>query len=103
MPSLTSVIDDIMTYCVDENGYGRMFDFKCKGINTEVENYEEFRAWNIQCLEEMSDEDQTWVWGLCKRIGCSNLGMMDMEDCGIWTADQFFFDKNKKLCIVHPR
>ena len=92
-----------MAYCVDINGYGRMFDLECNGVDTEVEDYEGFRAWNIKCLGEMTYKEQTWIWELCKRIGSSNLGMMDMEDCGIWTADQFFFDKNKKLCIVHPR
>jgi hypothetical protein len=100
---MSSVIENIMAYCVDEDGYGRMFDFKSDGIDTEVENYERFRTWNIMCLGEMSDEDQMWVWGLCKRIGSSAIGMMDMEDCGIWKADQFFFDTKKKLCIVHPR
>ena len=100
---MSSIIEDIMAYCVNADGYGRMFDFKCRGINTRVEDYEGFRAWNLKCLEEMSYEDKVWVWGLCKRLGSSSVGMMDMEDCGIWTADQFFFDKNKKLCIVHPR
>ena len=97
------LIEDIMAYCVDAEGYGRMFDFKCRGIDTEVEDYEGFRAWNVKCLEEMSDSTRMWVWELCKYLKDYNLGMMDMEDCGIWTADQFFFDKNKKLCIVHPR
>jgi hypothetical protein len=97
------IIENIMAYCVDINGYGRMFDLECNGVDTEVEDYEGFRAWNIKCLGEMTYKEQTWIWELCKRIGSSNLGMMDMEDCGIWTADQFFFDKNKKLCIVHPR
>ena len=100
---MSSVIENIMAYCVNADCYGRMFDFKCRGIDMENENYAAFRAWNIKCLEEMKYEDQVWVWGLCKRIGSSTIGMMDMEDCGIWTADQFFFDKNKKLCIVHPR
>jgi hypothetical protein len=100
---MSSIIDNIMTYCVDADGYGRMFDFKCEGIYTEVEDYAAFREWNIKCLGEMNYEDQVWVWGLCRRIGGFNVGMMDMDNCGIWTADQFFFDKNKKICIVHPR
>jgi len=100
---MSSIIENIMAYCIDEDGYGRMFDFKCKGINTEVEDYAAFRMWNITCLAQMSDEDLLWVWGLCKRIGSSTIATMDMEDCILWTADQFFFDKKKRLCIVHPR
>ena len=98
-----SLIENIMTYCVNADGYARMFDFKCRSIDIEVENYEEFRAWNIKCIEEMSYENKLWLSGLCMRIRNSSVGMMDMEDCGIWVADQFFFDMNKKLCIVHPR
>lgn len=96
MPTL---IENIMSHCIDSNSYGRMFDFKCNVF----EDYEGFMEWNIKCLEEMSHEDQVWMWDLCKRLKDCNIGMMDLEECGIWTADQFFFDKNKKICIVHPR
>ena len=96
-------IKSIMTGIVCKDSFGRMYDFKCKGIDGFADDYDEFYNWNKSCLEKMSYEDQIWVWGLCKRLGSSNVGMMDMEDCGIWTADQFFFDKNKKLCVVHPR
>ena len=97
------LIENIMSFCVDDDSYERMFDFKSKGIDTQVENYEEFYNWNKKCVEEMAYEDKLWLNGLCMRLKNSKLGMMDLEDCGIWTADQFFFDKNKKLCIVHPR
>jgi len=91
-----------MVYCVDKLSFERMQDIESKGID-EFKDYEEFINWNEKCLEEMSYEDQIWVWGLCKRLMDSMVNIMDMEDCGIWTADQFYFLKNKKICIVHPR
>jgi hypothetical protein len=100
---MTEIIESIMSYIVCEESFGRMYDFKCKGIEGFADDYGAFYNWNKTCLEEMSDSTRTWVWGLCNCLKDSNLGMMDLEDCGIWTADQLFFDKNKKLCIVHPR
>ena len=96
-------IKSIMTGIVCKESFGRMYDFKCRGIDGFADDYDVFYNWNKTCLEEMHDEELIWIWGLCNYIKGSHMKMMDLEDCGIWTADQYFFDKNKKLCVVHPR
>jgi hypothetical protein len=96
------LILSIMTHVVPEYYYERMLGEECRGID-KSESYHDFLAWNKYCLEELSFEDVSWVWGLCQRINYNKIGMMDMEDCGIWEADAIFYDINKKLIIVHPR
>ena len=91
-----------MSHIVPECYYERMLDQECKGIYQE-ETYHSFLAWNKSCLEELPFEDVNWVWGLCRRLNKAEIGMMDMECCGIWEADTIFYDRNKRLVIVHPR
>ena len=92
----------IMTHVVEECYYERMLGEECKGVE-EAETYNDFFAWNKSCLEELSHDDVKWVWGLCQRLNIKTIGMMDMEDCGIWNADSIYYDLNKNLVIVHPR
>ena len=92
----------IMTHVVPDCYYERMIGQKCKAID-EGETYSDFLAWNKSCLEELSFEDVNWVWGLCKRLNKGEIGMMDMECCGVWKADSIFYDTYKNLVIVHPR
>jgi hypothetical protein len=91
-----------MSHVVPECYYERMDFQECKGTFRE-ETYNDFLAWNKSCLEELSFDDVKWVWGLCDRMNHGRIGMMDMEDCGIWEADTVFYDRNKNLIIVHPR
>jgi len=92
----------ILTHVVEECYYERMLGENCKGIDVAT-TYNDFFLWNKKCLEELSYEDVNWVWGLCNRLNLKKIGMMDMEDCGIWKADTIFYDLNKQLVIVHPR
>lgn len=92
----------IMTHIVEACYYERMVGESCRGIDLSM-SYDDFFLYNKACLEELSYEDLNWVWGLCKRLNRRQIGMMDMEDCGIWEADAIFYDLNKNLCIVHPR
>ena len=102
MTDKTILILRVMSHIVPECYYERMIGEECRGID-KVENYREFLAWNRSCLEELSLEDIKWVWGLCDRMNKTEVGMMDMECCGIWEADTIFYDRNKMLVIVHPR
>ena len=92
----------ILTHVVEECYYERMVSEECKGIDAAT-RYNDFFLWNKKCLEELSYEDVNWVWGLCNRLNLKKIGMMDMEDCGIWKADTIFYNLNKELVIVHPR
>jgi hypothetical protein len=72
----------------------------CKSIDPSL-SYDEFLAWNKKCIDELSSEDLSWLWGFSNRL--NKIGMMDMEDCGVWKADSFYYDADKQLVIVHPR
>jgi len=95
-------MSDIMSYLVDSDSFQRMKDLECSGVNIFV-TYDDFIIWNKQCLNELPFDEHVWILGLCTRLKSSKICMMDLEDCGIWTADAFFYDKDKKLCVVHPR
>ena len=92
----------ILTHIVEECYYERMLGEECKGIDPSM-NYNDFFLYNKKCLEELSFDDVNWVWGLCQRLNNNKIGMMDMEDCGIWEADSIFYDQNKNIVVVHPR
>lgn len=92
----------ILTHIVENFYYERMISESCKGIDHSA-SYDEFFTWNKKCLEELSFEDVSWVWGLCNRLNSKKIGMMDMECCGIWKADCIFYDLNKNIVVVHPR
>ena len=96
------IIINIMIHVVPNCYYERMLGEKCNGI-VDAETYDDFLAWNKSCLQEQSDDDVKWVWGLCQRLNDKKIEMMEMECCGIWEADIIFYDQNKNLVIIHPR
>lgn len=87
-------------HVVEECYYERMLGQDCKSIDPSL-SYDEFLAWNKKCIEELSSEDLSWLWRFSNRL--PRIGMMDMEDCGVWKADSFYYDTAKQLVIVHPR
>ena len=92
----------ILTHVVPECYYERMLGEECRQIDSAM-SYNDFFMYNKACLDELSYEDLSWVWGLCKHLNNKKIGMMDMENCCIWKADTIFYDINRELVIVHPR
>ena len=92
----------ILKHVVEECYYERMLGMNCECVDQAM-SYEAFLAWNKKCIEELSPKDLEWLWGLCTRLNSRTVGMMDMEDCGTWRADSFYYDQNKDIVIVHPR
>jgi len=64
--------------------------------------YQEFDIWNYQCINQLSDEDRTWLIGLCSHIISDRLVLQDMATCERLSADKFYFDYDKKFVIVNP-
>jgi hypothetical protein len=73
------------------------------GKYTEFESYQEFRKWNEQCIKDLSEDDRTWIEGLCKRMVKETIFLMDEECCEAMPATNLYFDKDKNVCIVNPR
>jgi hypothetical protein len=94
-------MESITECLMDESMYGRVQDFNDEYVDTP---FDEFEAWNMKCVNELSPKDLEWLNGLCDRINVGGrIKMVDHEDCGVWTAICIYFDKNKNICIVHPR
>lgn len=94
-----------MSYLPLEDDFERIKELDSKaigGVNA-FDTYDDFRLFNKKCIQQLSFEDQAWLWGLCRRIDSNSITTMDMEDCGEWTACGFFYNVDKKLCIIHPR
>ena len=102
---MSSIVARIMSYLPLEDEFERMkqCDSNAIGGVNGFDSYHDFRLFNKKCIEQLSFEAQTWVWGLCKRIDSKTVTTMDLEDCGQWTACGLFYNVDKKLCIIHPR
>ena len=93
-------MDDLVELIVEEYTFNRMQDLNDK---IEFENYESFKAFNIECLNEMTPEKIAWLRTLTRMIKNNSLRMVDEECCGEWDAYAFYFNNKKILCLVHPR
>jgi hypothetical protein len=65
-------------------------------------SYQEFMSWNIQCVNQLSDEESTWLDGLCKLLKSARLDIHELNTCSKIEAQCFYFDDNKKLVIANP-
>lgn len=90
---------DFSEYLVNDDTFKRRQDYG----DYECPSFEEFHAWNLQCIADLDMEDSAWLTGLCKRISKKALSIMDEESCSVFRAYGFYFDKNKNICIVNPR
>ena len=93
-------MDDIIDMIVHEGAFDRMQDLNDK---LKFENYETFKKFNIECLNEMNTDQILWLRTMCEMIKNNKIKMVDEECCGEWEAYAFYFNNKKKLCIVHPR
>jgi hypothetical protein len=66
-------------------------------------SYADFMAWNVKCINQLSDEDDAWLVILCRRMKEGDILLQDMEACCQFTAGGFFFDYDKRIIIVNPR
>ena len=90
---------DISKYLVNDDTFERMKsygDYDCP-------SFDEFHAWNRQCIADLNEEDRMWVEGLCKRISKRAIFLMDEEYCSSHNATNIYFDMSKNVCIMNPR
>jgi len=93
----------LSSYIIQELDFERMLDMSLGEDKGWLEGmtYAEFVAWNMNCIHELSDEDDAWLVGLCKRMKDDRIVLQDMEACCQFTADGFFFDYNKRIIIAN--
>ena len=98
--NMPTIISEVYPFIVDHYTYERM---QHMNDNVNFSTYQEFLEYNIKCIDELSPDDQMWLLTLCKKLKSSMIHLVDTEHCGEFTADTFYFNNNKKLCIVNPR
>jgi len=85
---------------VDKSSFKRMQDV---AQMYDGMTYEQFHAWNAQCINTLSKNELAMLKALCTRLQNGTLALMDLEDCCVFKSDCFYFDTEKRLCIVTPR
>jgi hypothetical protein len=90
----------IMQYILSEGDYERMRENKSEYENM---SYDDFLLWNTFKIDGLDNDEISCLSNLIKYMSSNKLNLIDMEDCGSWTASAFFYDMNANMCIVHPR
>ena len=89
-----------MQYILKEDDYKRMSE---NNSMYEDISYDNFLLWNTFKIDTLDNDGISWLSKLIEYISSNKVNLIDMEDCGSWTASAFFYDMDAKLCIVHPR
>jgi hypothetical protein len=63
--------------------------------------YKAFLIWNVNCISELDQFDEIMLRKICERIQNCKLLLVDLEHCTKYPASGFYFNKDKKLCIVN--
>lgn len=67
------------------------------------ETYDDFVTFTKNCINEQTDDDKIWLYKLCQMIKGNKINLVDEESCFEFTADTFYFNMKKQICIVNPR
>ena len=97
---MPTVISDVYPFIVDQYTFERMRDMN---DDLNFSDYQEFLEFNVQCINELTDDDKKWLLTLCKKLKSNMIHLVDTEHCAEFDADTFYFNNNKKLCIANPR
>jgi len=97
---MAQVISSVYPFIVDQYTFERMKQMK---DDVNHSSYQEFLAFNIQCINELTDDDKSWLIVLCKKLKANMISLVDTEHCQEFEADTFYFNNKKKLCIANPR
>ena len=96
---MAQAISSVYPFIVDQYTFDRMKDMKTNVI----QSYQEFLSFNIQCINELTDDDKTWLIVLCQKLKSNMIRLVDTEHCQEFEGDTFYFNNKKKLCITNPR
>jgi hypothetical protein len=98
----TGVKKAIMMHILDRDDFERMKSIN-EGSKYDKMSYDDFLQWNRFKIDALDKEEISWLSMLIAYISSYEIKLVDMEDCGRWTASAFFYDMDANLCIVHPR
>lgn len=92
-------------FLISESDFTRMCYHGNLAIKEWIHNltYEDFITWNKKCIAELSEEDEAWIVGLCKRMKAKTFMFQDIYHCSRFVAYTFYFDMNKNIIITNPQ
>ena len=65
--------------------------------------YQKFREWNLKCVNDMYEDEMEHLDWLCDWIAKGKVRNMDMESCGEYHTEGFYFNAAKRLVIYSGR
>ena len=98
--SSSDINEELEAFLPSHLDYKRMADEDSMYTDTP---YSEFLMWNRAKIGALEPNYRKWLVAFMKMIRSDHIRLMDKEDCVMWDADGFFFDKDGKLCITHTR
>jgi hypothetical protein len=84
----------IEDYLIDEANFIRL---KAKDRDYVNFTYEDFRKWNLTCINQLSNDDYEWTIGLCKRL--NKIKHMDSSHI-VTVTKRIYYTLDKTLCTV---
>jgi hypothetical protein len=88
---------------IDEDTYKRIQLLDEDEPFFQENSYEQFIKWNNECFDKLSVDQRNWVLELCRLLNMNSFKVFDEEICIEWDAEWVFFNKNGKICVMHPR
>jgi hypothetical protein len=85
---------NIEDYLIDEANFIRL---KAKDRDYINFTYEDFRKWNLNCINQLSNDDYEWTIGLCKRL--NKIKHMDSSHT-VTVTKRIYYTLDKTLCTV---
>lgn len=79
------------------------FDKICHWGYNEFDDYNYFYNYCVSCINDMSNSEKIWLNVFCNKMNDGMINLVNIEDCIEYNACSFYFNKDRQLCIVHPR
>jgi hypothetical protein len=93
---------ELIPFIVQKYTFERMQSYNDE-IKKHFKNYDTFKGHNIECLNKLSSDEILWLKTFCKMLKDKKINIVDEESCVEFWAYGFYFNHEKKLCIINPR
>lgn len=91
---LTTIINESDFECLKEHSESSLWD--------EIDRYDNFIAWNKECLDKLPDFEISWIIYLCNKIKRREIHHANDDDFFDRKSFAIYFNHNRELVIVHP-
>jgi hypothetical protein len=89
---------------MDREDYKEKFvKWSSDSADWQLSAYDKFVQWNQNCILNLSEDELKHLEWLCDWIAENRVHNVDMEDCGEFSTEGIYFNKDKKLVIYNGR